>query len=148
MKINSLDTKHCSFGSIIKLPPNNKALFYMNLEEMLYNKDIYSKKSVADIVEQFAEKHGIKAVNLRLLERASEEMFLLQQKLKKRLSSRLGLPQQVHAGNVIGNNSGDLLVINCGPKTTTIRFDNSTSKGHLSGAILGNIQENYNIING
>ena len=39
-------------------------------------------------------------------------------------------------------------MISCGgPKTTTMRFDNNTSSNELAGALLGNIQENYNITN-
>ncbi|MBO5857339.1 MAG: hypothetical protein J6Q87_03735 [Clostridia bacterium] len=73
------------------------------------------------LIEKYADAHGISDVNLCLRECAS--------KIKT-------------------NGHGDsLLLINAGPKTTYMRYDNTVTDTSTRKAILENIQENYNIIN-
>lgn len=117
MNINAVNGTHQNFGAKINLACPEKTLFKMNLIEKLYEKNPNSQASIISQVKSYADKHGIKEVFIGLRKAA------------------------------VANEHGDLLLISAGPKTSTMRFDNNTTSAELSGNILHNIQENYNIRN-
>ena len=121
MKINAINNVSQPFGAKVNLhAQNKKALFNANLEEKLFKIDSSSKTSIEETVKNYADRLGIKEVNLLLREGVN---------------------------SVKQSEYGDLLIIKSGPKFSTMRFDNTTSDSELSATILGNIQENYNLIN-
>ena len=117
MNINTTNNLQPSFGTKIKLSCPQNAMFKINFIEKLYEKNPNSKDSILSVAKTYANRHGIKELNIALRKGAKV------------------------------NEHGDLLLVCAGPKTTTMRFDNNTTSAELSGNILHNIQENYNIMN-
>ena len=113
MKTQSLNIYNQSFGAQIKfLHPTPASKFYVNLQEFV-NKNGY-------IIEEYAERHGFKVINLCLKE-ASER------------ASKI-------------NEHGDYLLINSGDKPTMMKYDHTTSDLQTRKTILQNIQDNYNLL--
>ena len=103
-----------SFGAQIKiLPQSQVSKFHINLQEFV-NRNGY-------IIEEYAEKHGFKDINL-CLKKVTDEF-------KK-------------------NQHGDCLIINADfKKQSCMRFDNTTTDLETRKTILQNIQDSYNLLN-
>ena len=113
MNIQSVNHSNQSFGAQIKiLHPSPASKFHINLQEFV-DKNGY-------IIEEYAERHGFKNINLCLKE-----------------ASKI-LPK--------ANEHGDVLLINSGIKPTMMKYDHTTSELQTRKTILQNIQDNYNLL--
>ena len=114
MKTQPLNISNQTFGAQIKiLHPAPVSKFHINLQEFV-NKN-------GHIIEEYAERHGIKVVEL-CLEKASE------------VSAKM-------------NEHGDCLLIKSGVKPAKMKYDHTTSDLQTRKTILQNIQDNYNLLN-
>ena len=120
MKINATNSFSQTFGNRIVLSPQSKsANYYDSLKKALFEKDVIDENSIYNTAKNYAKAHSIKKVDIYL---------------------RKG------AENIKCNEQGDLLMVNCGPKTSVMRFGPETSKKEVQKLITGNIQDNYNLM--